>query len=125
MLNLKDLPAPFPPKCRATFSGFVWQLKRGGAYLLIPGRLLAELLRKTSKGLVNLKGLPTSFLPRLRGLFENSPARRRSFGDQIVPNFAIFDRKRAANGVEQGGERLSLVTEFTERRPSSTWDVKP
>ncbi len=102
LLNLKDLLTLSPPSGRSTFSGFVGYLKRDEAYLLIPRWLLAKLRRRTGEGLLNLKDLLTGLPPRLKGLFEKEAVLRRPFGYQIVPNFAIFDHKRAANCPEQG-----------------------
>ncbi len=55
--------------CRATFSGFVGRVKRGGADLLIRQGLLSKLLMRTGEGLLNLKGLLTLFPPSCRATF--------------------------------------------------------
>ena len=88
MLNLKDLLALLPSRCRATLSGFTGWLKRGEAYLLIPRGLAANWMRRTGEGMLNLKGLLTEFPPGLRHLFENEPAWKRHFcaeSYQIMP----------------------------------------
>ncbi|MGO9274743.1 MAG: hypothetical protein ACLQOO_31700 [Terriglobia bacterium] len=112
LLNLKDLLTLFPPSSRATFSGLVGRLKRGEAYLLISQWLLAKWLSRTGEVLLNLKDLLTAFLPRLKGLFEKRARFEAFFGYQIVPNFTIFDQKRAANGLEQGTKRGFFATDF-------------
>jgi|SRR5208282_1756806 len=115
LLNLKDLLTLFPPSCRATFSGLVRRLKRGEAYLLIRRWLLAKFMKGVDEGLLNLKDLPTAFPPRLKGLYENEPVWRCSLGYQIVPNFTIFDQKRAANGLEHGTKRGVFATDLLKR----------
>jgi len=102
LLNLKDLLTLLPPSCRAPFSGFLRWLKRGEAYLLIPQWLLAKWMRRTGEGLLNLKDLLTAFPPRINGLWENEPVWRRFSATKSVPNFTIFDQKRAANRHEDG-----------------------
>src|SRR5208282_1777641 len=84
--------------------------------LLIRQRMLARWRRRTGEGLLNLKDLLTVSPPRLKGLFENEPVLRHFLGYQIVPNFTIFDQKRAANGLKHGTKRGFFATDLFKPR---------
>lgn len=107
MLNLKDLPALFPPRCRAIFSHFAGWLGRDEAYLLILRWLLARWRRRAGEGLFNLKDLLSVFPPWLKGVLENEVVLRRLFATksyQILP-FSTKNMQRTGSNMAQNGGR--------------------
>jgi len=108
LLNLKDLLAVLPPRCKATLSGFFRRPKRGETDMLIPQGLLAKFLRGTGEGLLGLKDLLTAFPPRPKGLFESEPVLGPPYLCRIAPKSAIFQQKRADNRRKWGSFSTDL-----------------
>ncbi len=102
MLNLKHFLAGLPSNSRVHSSGLVGRPKSSVTDLLIMRGLPANLPRKKRERLLNLKDLPTPFLPGLKGLFEDEPRLEASFLCTIAPNSAIFCQNVAEYGIKSG-----------------------
>ena len=102
MLNLKELRSTSRGDCWNAFSRLCRPWERVATDLLILQRLFASLARGANQGLLNLKDLLAVFTVCRKGSFRKRVFWKASSSCRIVPNFAVFEQKRADNRTKWG-----------------------